>query len=190
LMLIAGYVGIQLRLSALNADIATKESKERELKSDLEKAKPLLETAQSLDDWTKREINWLDQFQIITKAMGGMSKVHLTSFDGNVVTRNALAVAVAGGRAKSIDDVEALYAHLAQQGYKVKPKEIIPDPAETEFPQRLELNLEIMDLPRSAAKVARTAATTPTKSAKPAPDVEKSASASEKENAEATASTK
>ena len=105
-------------------------------------------TAGSVDDWTQRDIDWLEQFRVIEQAKGGADKLYLTMFDANVGTRDRLATIVAAGRAKLPNEVDDFEDHLHDQGFRVTPKEISEDTSDRLYPVKIDLNLDIV--PKSA----------------------------------------
>jgi len=135
--------GIHLRVVKLEGEIADLETKNAASQKTLDKNADLLDTAKSLDDWSQRNIDWLDQFRKIESAIGGTDKLHFASFDGQVAYRNALATITATGRAKSRRDVEAMNERLSQADYSPRAKEIMTDAADAEFPEKFDLSVEI-----------------------------------------------
>ena len=61
---------------------------------------------------SRRDIDWLTELQNLAAAIGGSDKLHFTSFEANVASRTALAVVNASGRARSREDVQALYDRI------------------------------------------------------------------------------
>jgi Tfp pilus assembly PilM family ATPase len=143
--------GIHLRVVKLESEIAKLESENVDLQKTLDKNAPLLETVKSLDDWTQRDIDWLDQFRKIEAAIGGTDKLHFASFDGQVAYRNALATITATGRAKSRRDVESMNERLSEADYGPRAKEIVTDTAGGEFPEKFDLSVEIKTPKKQAA---------------------------------------
>lgn len=159
---IAGYMGLQLKVADLNERIAREEQDQRDRRKVVDAGKLLLETSGAVEDWNRRDLDWLDQLAVIAKAMGGSDKIHLTTFDGRIATRNVIAILDAAGRAKSRRDVETLEHRLADAGYKVNSKEKIPDPADRLFPEKLELNLELPEVAKPKLKPKSSATSPPT----------------------------
>src|SRR6202161_1151970 len=91
----------------------------------LKKHRPELETANSIGDWTKRDIDWLDQFRQIGQAMGGSDKIYLASCDAKLGTREKMPGIEGKGHAKSRNDIEELTDRLKRLGYRQNPKEIV-----------------------------------------------------------------
>ncbi|HUE15224.1 MAG TPA: hypothetical protein VMR25_13725 [Planctomycetaceae bacterium] len=172
-IVVAVLGGIHLRVARLDEQIAKLQSGNEGRQKALEKNAPLMDTAKSIDDWTHRDIDWLDQFRQIESAIGGTDKLHFVSFDGQVANRtalsNALATITATGRAKSRHDVEAMNERLSASGYGPRAKEIVNDPTNREFPVKFDLSVEVVTLP---PKRSPSAPSTPT-DGKPAAKTEK-----------------
>jgi hypothetical protein len=137
------FGGIHLRVARLDDEIAKLESDNASRETKLKEHAQLMETAKTLDNWTERSIDWLDQFQKIEKAIGGTDKLHFSSFDGQVSNLASLATITATGRAKARHDVEAMNEHLSKADYAPRAKEIVTDAKNPEFPEKFELSVEI-----------------------------------------------
>ena len=167
--------GIHLRVARLDEQIAKLTSENEGRKQMLEKNVPLLQAAKSLDDWTRRDIDWLDQFRQIESAIGGTEKLHFVTFDGQVAYRialsNALATITATGRAKSRHDVEVMNERLSENGYGLRAKEIINDATNREFPVKFDLSLEVVTLPKRSPSGRSTPAAASNTAARPATQI-------------------
>jgi hypothetical protein len=148
LLLIGIWGAIQRKVWQMDDDIASIDASNKKAQDLLKKNAPLLETAGSVDDWTQRDIDWLEQFRVIEQAKGGPDKLYLTMFDANVGTRDKLATIVAAGRAKLPNEVDDFEDHLHDQGFRVTPKEISEDTSDPLYPVKIDLNLDIV--PKSA----------------------------------------
>jgi hypothetical protein len=155
LLLLGIWGAIQRRVWQLDDQIARLKSENDAAQLLIDKNAPLRETAASVDDWTQRDIDWLEQFRIIEQAKGGADKLYLTSFDANVSTRNTLAVIVATGRAKLPNEVDDFEDHLHDLGYRVTPKEISEDTTDPQYPVKIDLNLEVVPKSAGAAEPKR-----------------------------------
>jgi Tfp pilus assembly PilM family ATPase len=151
-MVVAVLGGIHLRVARLDAQIVTLQSSNDARRRNLEKSEPLMKTAKLIEDWTQRNVDWLEQFRQIETAIGGTDRLHFVSFNGDVASMNSLATITASGRAKSRHDVESMNEKLAQAGYAPRAKEITPDEKNREFPEKFELSVEINNLhPKESA---------------------------------------
>jgi hypothetical protein len=156
LLLLGLWGGIQRRVWQYDAEIAKLTENNNKIKALLDKSKDLRETAGWVEDWTHRDIDWLDQFRVIEQAKNGADKLYLTTFDGNVATRDKLAAIVAAGRAKVPNEVD----EFEELGYRVTPKEISEDTTDPQYPVKIDLNLELVDAapkPSAAPSSATTA---------------------------------
>jgi Tfp pilus assembly PilM family ATPase len=161
--------GIHLRVARLDDQIATLQSSNDTRRRNLEKSEPLMKTAKLIEDWTQRNVDWLEQFRQMETAIGGTDRLHFVSFNGEVAVMNSLATMTASGRAKSRHDVEAMNAKLAEAGYGPKPKEITPDEKNPAFPEKFELSVQINSLhPKEPAAEPSTDKSTAKSAAKPA----------------------
>jgi hypothetical protein len=140
---VAVFAGIHMRVARLDDEIAKMEADNASREATLKKNAALLATAKTLDDWTDRNIDWLDQFQKIEKAIGGTDNLHFSSFDGQVTYLDTLATISATGRAKTRHDVESMNEHLSKADYAPRAKEIVTDPNNPEFPEKFDLSVEI-----------------------------------------------
>jgi len=172
LLLVGIWFAIQRRVWQLDdkiADITASNQKAQDL---LKKNAPLLETAGWVEDWTRRDIDWLEQLRAIEQAKNGADKLYLTTFDANVGARNTLATIVAAGRAKLPTDVEEIEDRLVELGYRVNPKEISEDTTDPLYPVKIDLNLELVDVvpkPKPATTTETKPSSTPAPSPAPAP---------------------
>jgi hypothetical protein len=160
LLLLGVWGAIQRRVWQYDDEIAKLTEGNNKIKALLDKSKDLRETAGWVEDWTRRDINWLDQFRVIEQAKNGADKLYLTSFDGNVGTRDKLAAIVAAGRAKVPNEVDEFEDKLVELGYRVTPKEISEDTTDPQYPVKIDLSLEMVDAapkPSAAPNPATTA---------------------------------
>jgi hypothetical protein len=156
LVLLGIWGVIQRRVWQLEDQIAKMTDNNDKIKKMLAGSTPLRETASSVEDWTQRDIDWLEQFRIIEQAKGGADKLYLTTFDANVANstanRSTLALIVAAGRAKVPNDVEDFEDQLHGLGYRVNPKEISEDTTDPQYPVKIDLNLDIVPAAAQAAE--------------------------------------
>jgi hypothetical protein len=160
LLLLGLWGGIQRRVWQYDDEIAKLTESNNKIKALLDKSKDLRETAGWVEDWTRRDIDWLDQFRVIEQAKNGADKLYLTSFDGNVATRDKLAAIVAAGRAKVPNEVDEFEDKLVELGYRVTPKEISEDTTDPQYPVKIDLSLDLVDAapkPSAAPSSATTA---------------------------------
>jgi hypothetical protein len=151
-LLLAGlWIAIQNRVWHLDDEIASIEASNKKAQDLLKKNATLIETAGSVDDWTQRDIDWLEQFRVIEGAKGGADKLYLTTFDANLATRDKLAVIVAAGRARVASEVDDFEDKLHAMGYGILPKEISEDASDPLYPVKLDLSLDIVAKSAGAA---------------------------------------
>lgn len=158
LVIVGTFVGIRYRIGQLDAEIAKRQKDLADGNARLKSLAPLLDKATTLDEWSRRDIDWIGQFRKIKEAMQAGDKLHLTSFEGHVAsfatTSQDLATISAKGRAKTRDDVEELEDRLEDLGYRVNPREIAEDPADRDFPEKVDLSLVITPGTSKEAKPA------------------------------------
>jgi hypothetical protein len=155
-VVVAVFAGIHVRASRLEDQIAELQTTNAARKKTLKNNEELMATSSKLDEWNERNIDWLDQFQKIEKAIGGTDKLHFILFDGQVAMRDSLATVTAAGRAKTRHDVEAMNEHLSQADYGPRAKEIKPDQTNPAFPEKFELSVEIK-VPKKGAPATQPA---------------------------------
>jgi len=146
LLLLGLWGGIQRRVWQYDDEIARLNESNNKIKALLDKSKDLRETAGWVEDWTHRDIDWLDQFRVIEQAKNGADKLYLTTFDGNVAAREKLASIVAAGRAKVPNEVDEFEDKLVELGYRVTPKEISEDTTDPQYPVKIDLSLDLVDV--------------------------------------------
>ncbi|HET6328933.1 MAG TPA: hypothetical protein VFG04_29890 [Planctomycetaceae bacterium] len=167
LVLVGIWGAIQRRVWQLDDQIAQLKTKNGAAQNLLDKNAALRETAASVDDWTQRDIDWLEHFRMIEQAKGGADKLYLTTFDANVATRDKLAVVVAAGRAKVPSEVDDFEDKLVELGYRVTPKEISEDTTDPQYRVKIDLNLEVVPKaagtiePKGGPGIVRPGGTTP-----------------------------
>jgi hypothetical protein len=160
LLLLGLWGGIQRRVWQYDDEIARLNESNNKIKALLDKSKDLRETAGWVEDWTHRDINWLDQFRVIEQAKNGADKLYLTTFDGNVATREKLASIVAAGRAKVPNEVDEFEDKLVELGYRVTPKEISEDTTDPQYPVKIDLSLDLVDVAPKPSAAPSSATTT------------------------------
>ena len=139
--------GIHLRVARLDEQIATLQSSNERAADNLEKSDPLMKTAKLIEDWTQRNVDWLEQFRQIETAIGGTDRLHFVSFNGEVAYMNSLATITASGRAKSRHDVESMNEKLARSGLRpASRRKSRPTRRIATFPEKFELSVEINSL--------------------------------------------
>jgi hypothetical protein len=148
---------IQRRVWQLDDDIARMTLENQRIQELLKKNSALIETAGAVDEWTRRDIDWLDQFRLIEQAKGGADKLYLTSFDANVSARNTLATIIAAGRARLPNDVDDFEDRLHEFGYRVTPKEISED-TDPLYPVKIDLNLDLVEVLKPPASAGSSSA--------------------------------
>jgi hypothetical protein len=168
--LVAIFAGIHMRVARLDDEIAKMEADNSSREATLKKNAPLLATAKTFDDWTERNIDWLDQFQKIEKAIGGTDKLHFSSFDGQVTYLDTVATITATGRARTRHDVELMNEHLSKADYRPRAKELVTDPNDPEFPEKFDLSVEIKAPKKDIAPTPAGRATAEKREAGKAPD--------------------
>jgi hypothetical protein len=169
LLLAVVWGAIQRRVWQLDDKIADMTASNKKIKELLDKNAPLRDTAASVEDWTRRDIDWLEQFRVIEQAKKGADKLYLTTFDANVAARDKLAVVVAAGRAKLPNDVDDFEDQLHELGYRVTPKEIPEDTSDPLYPVKIDLNLDLVDVIPKPAASAPSSGTSKPESGTPPP---------------------
>jgi hypothetical protein len=159
LLLAIAFGEIQRRVWQLDTKIADMTAGNKKMKELLDKNAPLHETAGSVEDWTRRDIDWLEQFRVLEQAKNGADKIYLTTFDANVGAREKLAVVTAAGRAKLPNDVDDFEDQLVALGYRLTPKEISEDATDPQYPVKIDLSVELVNvIPKPATTAAAAAA--------------------------------
>lgn len=127
-------------VTAKQALVTKLESETSALKLKYRNSRDLLELDQELREWDARDLNWLDEMERVQNLMGGTDRLLVKKFQFNLRKGDYLASLDAEGFAKSRRDVEDLAKVMVDDGYEIRPGDIIPslrDPA-----YQMELRIE------------------------------------------------
>lgn len=109
--------------------------------------------AERIRDWSKRDLNWLEEIDRIRALMNGTDRVYLTRFQFAVAGRDNAGTISAEGYAKSRKDIEDLMRMLREAGYLVTPSAITQSMRDSGYAMALTLDLTIpVDRTEPAAK--------------------------------------
>lgn len=135
----------QLTFMGLEDSIAKANDKERERKADLKSGEPDLNAAKLIGEWSTRDINQLQQFAELNDLMQGTSRQYLTEYNFGPASGEALAKLHAVGNARTrIDSVNVAQRLADSKHYRVKPSEVTQSRGDDEYPNRFELDTEII----------------------------------------------
>ena len=163
---------VQLTLSGLQSQIDKKLLDEGNLALLLKAGQPSLDAAKTVEDWVVRDINQLQQIADLNQIMDGTERLYVTDYNFSPASGDALSKINAKGLAKDRADWPQMAQGLVDaKTYRLKPKEQTQSNRDPDYPNRFELDVELIPLPKSApvaGKVApsssSTTAATPSKS--------------------------
>ena len=161
-----------MTLSGLQSQIDKKLSDDGDLALLLKAGLPSLDAAKTVEDWVVRDINQLQQIADLDKIMDGTDQLYVTDYNFGPASGDALAKINAKGLAKDRADWPQMAQGLVDaETYRLKAKEQTQSNRDPDYPNKFELDAELIPPPKStpvAGKVAPSptagATATPSKS--------------------------
>lgn len=140
--------GLSWRASTVNAlknGVATVKLERDDLEQMYKAAEDELRLDSDLQEWSNRDLSWLDEMQKIRTLMGGTDRVLIRKLKFSTRSGKYLGAIDAEGYARSRRDVEDLMQVLAEAGYEVTPKEMPQNMRDPAYPMELRLEVSIPD---------------------------------------------
>lgn len=149
LVLALGTAAVQLTTSSLDSSIAQAKKREVDLNLRLKAGQPTLDAAKTIADWTARDINQLQQLADLDDMMQGTERLYVSDYNFGPASGDALAKLSATGNAKERQD----WQHVAQRLvdakiYRVKPRELTQTNRDPDYPNRFELDADLIPPPK------------------------------------------
>ncbi|MCX7409265.1 MAG: hypothetical protein NTZ32_14390 [Planctomycetales bacterium] len=149
---------VQLTLSELESQIDKKRSDEGNLALLLKAGQPSLDAAKTVEDWVVRDINQLQQIADLDKIMDGTERLYVTDYNFGPASGDALAKINAKGLAKDRADWPQMAQGLVDaKAYRLKPKEQTQSNRDPDYPNKFELDVELIPLPKSVPVTGKVA---------------------------------
>lgn len=155
---------IQLTLSSLDDSIAKTKQREGELNLLLKAGQPSLDAAKTIGDWTARDVNQLKLVADLNGFMQGTERLYVSDYNFGPASGDALAKLNAKGNAKERIDWQQVAQRLVDaRTYLVKPRELTQSNRDPDYPNRFELDADLIPPPKPAPGIKPAAAPTATK---------------------------
>ena len=149
---------MKLTRSRLQSQIDKKLSDDGNLAMLLKAGQPSLDAAKTVEDWVVRDINQLHQIADLDKIMDGTERLYVTDYNFGPASGDALAKINAKGLAKDRADWPKMAQGLVDaKTYRLKPKEQTQSNRDPDYPNRFELDVELISLPKSAPVAGKVA---------------------------------
>ena len=143
---------IQLTLSSLDNSIADTKKREDDLNLLLKAGQPTLDSAKTIGDWTARDVNQLKQIADLDGIMQGTERLYVSDYNFGPASGDALAKLSAKGSAKDRIDWQQVRQRLVDaKTYSVTPKELTQSNRDPDYPNRFELDANLIPPPKPAA---------------------------------------
>ena len=164
LVIALGAAVAQMTLSSLNGRIDAARKKVSDYNLLIKAGQPALDSAKTIGDWTARDVNQLQQIADLDGFMQGTERLYVSDYNFGVASGNALAKLVAKGNAKDRTDWQQLAQRLVDaKSYRVKPVGLDPSNRDPDYPNRFELDADLVPLAKPAASSKPAAGPTATK---------------------------
>ncbi len=131
------------QLQVLVNETAQLEAQISDLQSALSLGEPDQKLAALLAHWSQRDVNWLDEMARLRAILLGTDRLITKEFQFLRRDRDGIASIRLEGKARSIDDVDALSRRLAEAGYLVAPPDRKSSQRDAEYPVELTLQVTI-----------------------------------------------
>jgi len=151
LLVLAGSSWFWSALSGLDKEISDLEGEEAELVLFNKQKRPVVEAAKVIGEWDTRNVHWLDQAREIGESLGGPDQVYLEKLHFAVAPRGPLATLQLSGFAKGRPESERLDRRLVDRNFTVKPHAANVPSKDSEYPYRVEVDLELVESPQANA---------------------------------------
>lgn len=164
LLIIAAFTSYyQLSLSSLEARIKVAQDEANTLSGRLKVDEPKRKAATLIEEWKTHDIEQLKQFVELHAIMQGTERLYVSDYDFGQTTGDAIAKLHATGNARERADWQQLAQRLVDaRTYRVKPRELTQQSRDPDYPNRFELDTDLVPPGKPTATVA-TASPTATK---------------------------
>ncbi len=156
-LLLGGVYGwVQYQAGGLEQQIQLAQQDINQLEQNLKQSQHVPRHAQAVGQWTGTRVDWLGQLHHLAQLLeeqqprqAYLTELRVLPLSGS---SDGPAARVQGaGRAASRAAVLRLYQRLAEEGYRVHPRAIVPEDQRERFSWRFELDLEVPPTRANAA---------------------------------------
>jgi Tfp pilus assembly PilM family ATPase len=145
-----------LSMQSLDTRIAETREKERKLTADSNTGEPDRKAATLIEDWKTRDVNQLQQIAELYDFMQGTERVYVSEYNFGPSTGEPVAKLHATGNARERIDWQQLAQRLADaRRYRVKPREVTQQSRDPDYPNRFELDTDLLPPGKPAADAAK-----------------------------------
>jgi Tfp pilus assembly PilM family ATPase len=158
-----GTAYVQTTLAGLQSQIDKKQSVEGDLVLKLKSGEPTLAAAKIVEDWTVRDINQLKLIAELDQIMQGTERLYVADYNFTPTSGDALSKLVAKGNAKDRSDWSQVSQRLVDaKTYRLKPKELSAASRDPDYPNRFEMDVELIPTPKSTPSATKPSASSGT----------------------------
>ena len=151
LIIALSAAAIQLTLSSLDNSIAEAKRRESDLNLLLKAGQPTLDSAKTIGDWTARDVNQLKQIGDLDNFMQGTERLYVSDYNFGPASGDALARLNAKGNARDRIDWQQVRQRLVDaKTYRVTPHELTQSNRDPDYPNRFELDADLIPPPKPA----------------------------------------
>ena len=145
LILALSTAAVQMTLSSLDLGIKDLALKEKDLNLLLKAGQPTLDSAKTIGDWTARDVNQLQQIADLDGFMQGTERLYVSDYHFGPASGDALAKLSAKGNAKDRIDLQQVRQRLVDaKTYRVTPRELTQSNRDPDYPNRFELDADLI----------------------------------------------
>ncbi len=140
-----GMGAIQWTKSSLEREMNGLRSREADLDLKIKPGQAALAAAKLIDDWQSGNLPQLQHLSALKDLMEGTDRLYLSQYAFTAGTGDSPGNLQSFGNAKSRDDIQQFYQRLIDTKlYRIQPRGLTQSSRDDEYPQRFELNAEIL----------------------------------------------
>ena len=144
-----------LSMQSLDNRISEARDKERKLTADSKAGDPDRKAATLIEEWKTHDVNQLQQIAELYDFMQGTERVYVSEYNFGPTAGEAIAKLHATGNARERIDWSQLALRLADsRRYRVKPREVTQQSRDPDYPNRFELDTDLVPPGKLAADSA------------------------------------
>lgn len=144
------FGGVEGRRGSLNRKLEELRSAESALDMTINSNKTVLAAAKLVDDWQNGNVNQIAQFTELADLMEGTERMYLSQYNFAAGQGEIRGTIQAQGNSKSRDEVVHLNQRLSDsKRYSVIPKQLTQASRDDEYPNRFELQANILPAPKA-----------------------------------------
>ncbi|MGE3315558.1 MAG: type IV pilus biogenesis protein PilM [Planctomycetaceae bacterium] len=141
-----------MKLSGLDYEIAKLRTEGTDLELKNKKDKDVLDAARVIGDWDARNVHWLEQTQHVIESLGGRDRSYLERLHFAAAPRGPIAKLQITGFAKGRPDSDLIDKRLVDRNFSVQPHAAMVESKDSEYPYRIELDVELAESKKTDAK--------------------------------------